>query len=92
MDPWLVAVAAILAMVAIGTIVARRREADGPRRSLAALLAARSIVVVLVTALVAVTKVEFGSLAAAAAGVVGVAVGLVILIRTGYAGSITTAR
>lgn len=48
--------------------------------------------IVIITALVAIARVEIGSLAAAVTGLVGVAVAIVLLVRTGYAGSIFPAR
>lgn len=92
MELWLVTLAAIVAMAAVGTVVARREVPKGAQRSLGSLLAGRLVVIVIVTALVAVARIEVGPLAAAATGVVGVAVGIVLLVRTGYAGSIFPAR
>jgi hypothetical protein len=89
MELWLVTLVAIIAMAAVGTVVARRGQ---PERSLRALIAGRILVIVIVTALVAIAKVEIGSLAAAVTGLVGVAVAIVLLVRTGYAGSIFPAR
>jgi hypothetical protein len=88
MELWLVTLVAIVAMAAVGTVVARRRQPDAPRRSLASLLAARLLVIVIVTVLVAVARIEVGPVVAAATGLVGVAVAIVLLIRAGYAGSI----
>jgi hypothetical protein len=89
LELWLVTLVAIIAMAAVGTVVARRGQ---PGRSLGALLAGRLLVIVIVTALVAIAKVEIGSLAAAVTGLIGVAVAIVLLVRTGYAGSIFPAR
>jgi hypothetical protein len=89
MELWLVTVVVILAMATVGTVVARRGQ---PQRSLGSLLAGRLVVIVVVTALVAIAKIEVGPLAAAVTGVVGVAVAIVLLVRTGYAGSIFPAR
>ena len=92
MELWPVTLGAIVAMAAVGTVVARRRQPDEPQHGLGALLAARLAVVVIVTALVAVARIEVAPLAAAATGIAGVAVAIVLLIRTGYAGSIFPAR
>jgi hypothetical protein len=89
MELWLVTLVAIIAIAAVGTVVARRGQ---PQRSLGSLLAGRLIVIVVVTTLVAIAKIEVGSLAAAATGVVGAAVAIALLIRAGYAGSIFPAR
>lgn len=89
MELWLVILVVIGAMTAVGTIVARRGQ---PKRSLRSLLAGRLVVIVIVTALVAIAKIEVGTLAAAVTGVVGVAVAIVLLVRAGYAGSIFAAR
>jgi hypothetical protein len=89
MELWLVTLVVILAMATVGTVVARRGQ---PQRSLGSLLAGRLVVIVVVTALVAIAKIEVGPLAAAVTGVVGVAVAIVLLVRTGYAGSIFPAR
>ena len=76
-------------MAAVAMVVARRGQ---PERSLRALLAGRLLVIGIVTALVAIAKVEIGSVAAAVTGLIGVAVAIVLLVRTGYAGSIFPAR
>lgn len=89
MELWLVTLAAIVVLAAVGTIVARRGQPPRSRRSL---LAGRLVAIVIVTALVILARVEAGPLAAAAAGVVGVAVAVVLLVRTGYGGSILPAR
>jgi hypothetical protein len=89
MELWSVTLVAIIAMTAVGAVVARRGQ---PERSLRALIVGRLLVIVIVTALVALAKVEIGSLAAAVVGLIGVAVAITLLIRTGYAGSIFPAR
>lgn len=85
MEPWFIALAAIFAMAAVGAAMVRRRGVASPPRSMAALLGVRLLVIVIVTALVAIARVEVGSLVAAAVGLLGVAVGIIVLIRTGYA-------
>jgi len=85
MELWLVTLVAIITMAAVGTVVTRRGQ---PERSRRALIAGRLLVIVIVTALVALAKVQIGSLAAAVSGLIAVAVAIVLLIRTGYGGSI----
>jgi hypothetical protein len=85
MDLWLATLVIIVAMVAVGTVVARAWRPEQPDRALGPVLLARLLMVLAVTALVIAAKVAAGPLAAAIAGVAGVGVAIVVLIGTGYA-------
>jgi antibiotic biosynthesis monooxygenase (ABM) superfamily enzyme len=82
---WLAALVCIVAMVALGTVVARTWRPQPPQHSLGPVLAIRLLVVLVVTALVVAAKLTAGPLAAAPTGVVGVLVAIVALNLTGYA-------
>jgi len=73
---WLVTVAAIVAIVAVGIIVNRASPTHAPS-PIAARLAAAAIV----TVLVAVAKVGVGPRAAALTGVIGTLVAVVLLVQ-----------
>ena len=85
MELWLAALAIIVAMVAIGSVVARTRRPQAPQRTLGPVLAPRVVAVLVVTALVAAARIAAGPLAATVTGVAGVLVTIVVLILTGYA-------
>jgi hypothetical protein len=82
---WLAALVCIVAMVAVGTVVARTWRPQRPLQGLGPVLAVRLVVVLVVTALVVAAKLAAGPLAAAVSGVVGVLVAIVLLNLTGYA-------
>jgi hypothetical protein len=82
---WLATLLIIVAMVVIATVIARSQPPQVPGHSLGQVLAARVLVILVVTFLVASAAVEAGPLAAAMTGVIGVFVGIVLLLRTGYA-------
>ena len=77
----------IVAMVAVGAVVTRARTSQEPGHALGPVLAARLVVILVVTALVVAARVAVGPLAAAVTGVVGVLIAIVLLILTGYARS-----
>ena len=85
MDLWLAALAIIVAMVAVGTVVARTRRPQAAQHTLGPVLAARLVAVLAVTALVAAARIAAGPLAAAVTGVAGVLVAIVVLVLTGDA-------
>ena len=85
MELWLAAFVIILAMVAVGTVVARTWRPQQPDHGLGPVLAVRLVVVLVVTALAVAARIAVGPLAAAVTGVVGVLVAIVVLIVTGYA-------
>jgi hypothetical protein len=72
---WLVTVAAIASIVVVGIIVNRNSPSYAPSP-----IAARLAAAVIVTVLVAVTKVLVGSRAAAVTGVIGTLIAVVLLI------------
>ena len=72
---WLVTVAAIVAIVAVGIIVNRASPTH-----VASPIAARLAAAAIVTVFVAVAKVRVGPRAAAVTGVVGVLIAVVLLI------------
>jgi antibiotic biosynthesis monooxygenase (ABM) superfamily enzyme len=82
---WLAALVCIVAMVAVGTVVARTWRPQRPQPGLGPVLALRLVVVLVVTALVVAAKLAAGPLAAAVTGVAGVLVAIVVLNLTGYA-------
>ena len=73
---WLVSVVLIVAIVAIGIIINRNSPSH-----VASPIVARLAAAVIVTVFVAVARVRVGPRAAAATGVVGVLVAVVLLIR-----------
>ncbi len=85
MELWLAALVIIVAMVAVGTIVARTWRPQQPQHRLGPVLAARLVAVVIVTALAAAAKIAAGPLAAFAVALAGVLIAIVVLIRMGYA-------
>jgi hypothetical protein len=85
MEPWLATLVIIVAMVAVGAVVARAWRPQEPDPGLGPVLAARLVVVLVVTALVVAARVAVGPLAAAVTGVVGVLAAIVLLVVTGYA-------
>jgi hypothetical protein len=85
MELWLASLVIIVGMVAVGTVVTRGRRPPDPEHGLVPVLAARLVVVLVVTALVVAARIAVGPLAAAATGVAGVLVAIVVLIATGYA-------
>ena len=72
---WLVTVVTIVAIVAVGTIVARSLPSYAPAPIVLRLAAA-----VVVTVFVAIAKVRYGARAAAVTGVAGVLIAVVLLI------------
>ncbi|MCJ7709620.1 MAG: hypothetical protein MUQ32_02210 [Chloroflexi bacterium] len=85
MELWLATLVIIVAVVAIGAVVARAWRPQEPDHGLGPVLAARLVVVLVVTALVIAARVAVGPLAAAVTGVVGVLIAIAVLIVTGYA-------
>lgn len=85
MELWLGTLVIIVAMVAVGAVVARAWRPQEPDHRLGPVLAVRLVVVLVVTALVVAARIAVGPLAAAVTGVVGVLVAIVVLIVTGYA-------
>lgn len=86
MGLWFLALGIILAAVAVVSLAGRNSRPAQPQHGFAEVLAARLVVIVIVTAAAAVAKITVGVLAAFATGVVGVLVAIAILERTGYAG------
>jgi antibiotic biosynthesis monooxygenase (ABM) superfamily enzyme len=82
---WLAALVCIVAMGAVGTVVARTWRLQRPQPGLGPVLALRLVVVLVVTALVVAARIAVGPLVAAVTGVVGVLVAIVVLNLTGYA-------
>jgi hypothetical protein len=82
---WLATLVIIVAMVAVGAVVARAWRPQEPDHGLGPVLAGRLVVVLVVTALVVAARIAVGPFAAAVTGVVGVLVAIVVLIVTGYA-------
>jgi hypothetical protein len=80
---WFVALALIVIVVAWGTVASSRRWPEATH-GWPALIAVRVAGIVLVTACVVLAAKTFGSLAAAATGVLGVAVFVLLLVRTSY--------
>jgi hypothetical protein len=72
---WLVTVVAIVAIVAVGILVARSLPSHAPSP-----IGLRLAAAVIVTVLAAIAKVRVGPRAAAATGVVGVLVAVVLLV------------
>jgi hypothetical protein len=85
MELWLTTLVIIVVMVAVGAVVARAWRPQEPDHALGPVLAARLMVILVVTALVVAARLAVGPLAAAVTGVVGVLVAIVVLIVTGYA-------
>ena len=85
MELWLATLIVIVALVAVGSVIARGWRSQGPEHGLGPVLAARLVVVLVVTALVIAARVAIGPLAAAVTGVVGVLLAIVMLILAGYA-------
>ncbi len=85
MELWSAALVIDVAMVAVGTVVARTWHPQGPQHGLGPGLAARLVAVVVVTALAAAARDAAGPLAAAAVALAGVLIAIVVLIRTGLA-------
>ena len=85
MELWLAALVIIVALVAVGTVIARTWRPQKPDHGLGPVLAIRLVAIVVVTALVAAARIAVGPLAAAVTGVVGVLVAIAVLILTGYA-------
>jgi hypothetical protein len=85
MEPWLATLVVIVAMVAVGATVTRAWRPQEPDHGLGPVLAARLVVVLVVTALVVAARIAVGPLAAAVSGVVGVLAAIAVLILTGYA-------
>jgi hypothetical protein len=75
---WLISLVLIAAIVAVGTIVNRGSPSHSTTPVVARLAAAG-----IVTVLVAVAKVRAGPRAAAAAGVIGTLIAVVLLIQLG---------
>ena len=92
MELWLAALVIIVAMVAVGTVVARTWRPQGPHHGLGPVFAARLVAVVIVTALAAAARIAAGPLAAFAVALAGVLIAIVLLIRTGYARTAPIAR
>ena len=82
---WLATLVIIVAVVAVGAVVARAWRPQEPDHGLGPVLAARLVVVLVVTGLVVAARISVGPLAAAVTGVVGVLIAIVLLIMTGYA-------
>jgi hypothetical protein len=82
---WLVTFAILVAMVAVGAVVARTWRPQEPPHGLRPVLTARLLVILVVTALVIAARFAVGPLAAAVIGVLGVLVAIVLLVVTGYA-------
>jgi hypothetical protein len=82
---WLATLIVIVALVAVGSVIARGWRAQEPEHGLGPVLAVRLVVVLVVTALVIAARVAIGPLAAAVTGVVGVLLAIVMLILAGYA-------
>ena len=85
MELWLTTLVIIVAMVAVGAVVARAWRPREPDHGLGPVLAVRLVVVLVVTALVVAARIAVGPLAAAVTGAVGVSVAIGLLIVTGYA-------
>jgi hypothetical protein len=85
LELWLTTLVIIVVMVAVGALVARAWRPLEPDHGLRRVLAARLVVVLVVTALVVAARIAVGPLAAAVTGVAGVLVAIVVLILTGYA-------
>ena len=85
MELWIATLVIIVAMVAVGAVVARAWRPQEPDHGLGPVLAVRLVVVLVVTALVAAARIAVGPLAAAVTGVAGVLVAIAVLIVTGYA-------
>ena len=89
MHDWIlraIALVAILAVVLV-TVVASRRSAAGPaRHTWREMLASRAIAVIVITAFVAVAKIEWGAIPAVIVAVVGVAGYCYWAITHGHAG------
>ncbi len=85
MELWLATLVIIVAMVAVGAVVDRVWRREEPDHGLRPVLAARLVVILVVTALVVAARLAAGPLAAAVTGVVGVLIAIVVLILTGYA-------
>ena len=85
MELWLAALVIIVAMVAVGTVVARTWRPQQPQHGLGPVLAGRFVAVVIVTALAAAAKIAAGPLAAFVVALAGVLIAIVLLIRTGCA-------
>jgi hypothetical protein len=75
---WLVTVAAIVAIVAVGIIVNRASPSHA-----ASPIAARLAAAVIVTVFVAIAKVRVGPRAAAVTGVIGTLIAVLVLIQLG---------
>jgi hypothetical protein len=82
---WFATLVIIVAMVAVGAVVARAWRPQEPDHGLGPVLAARLVAIVVVTALVVAARIAVGPTAAAVTGVVGVLVAIAVLILTGYA-------
>jgi hypothetical protein len=82
---WLTTFVIIVAAVAVGAVVARAWRPQESDHRLGPVLAARLVVVLVVTALVVGARIEVGPTAAAVTGVAGVLVAIAVLILTGYA-------
>jgi hypothetical protein len=85
---WFLALGIILAMVAVSILATRTSRPAQPQHGIAANLAARLAVIVIITAAAAAANIALGGLAAFATGLVGVLLAIVVLVRTGYAGPI----
>ena len=83
MGLWLLTLALIVVVVALGVVASRRQPIS--ERSLVSQIGLRVLGIVVVTAAVAVAKINVGPVAAAATGVVGVAAMVWILLATGFA-------
>ena len=81
---WLATLVIIVATV-VGAIVARASRPHERDHGLGPVLAARLVVLLVVTALVIAARIAVGPLAAAVTGVVGVLVAIAVLTVTGYA-------
>jgi hypothetical protein len=92
MELWLAALVIIVAMVAVGTVVARTWRPERPQHGLGPVLVARLVAVVIVTALAAAARIAVGPLAAFVVALAGVLIAIVLLIRTGYARTGPSAR
>jgi hypothetical protein len=81
MELWLTTLVIIIVMVAIGAVVARAWRRQEPDHGLGPVLAARLVVVLVVTALVVPARIALGPRAAAVTGVVGVLIAVVLLTQ-----------